>query len=173
MNKQNIRPTANQLKVGRECGWSGEELERGYGVFQDSDNEPEYIARIDDMGTFESDEEAAKQATKDGYQLLSRSFVGHEVAEQYGLLTCNWLDTPHNRLLVSKYKDIGFTEWCPDCENESDYTEKELIKIQETHVCVCKHCGKTILACALCDTNEVNCSKCPFEKNLKEAIKND
>ena len=105
MTNENIRPTKEQIKLGRENGWSGKELKYGYGIFQDGDEDFKYVARIDDMEVFSNDIEAAKQAAKDGLKFLElTNKQGKAIWCDYGHLPATILDTAHNRKLLKKIK---------------------------------------------------------------------
>ena len=55
---KDIRPTDEQKRIGKEKGWSGKELHNGYCIANSDDwGNINVIERIDDMGTFDSDEE--------------------------------------------------------------------------------------------------------------------
>lgn len=77
------RPTEKQRKEARENGWGAFEHKHGYGVFQDSEDDFSYIARIDEMGVFSGDSAAAKQAQKDGYKLLSLTCKQKQMIRKY------------------------------------------------------------------------------------------
>ena len=63
-----VRPNEKQREAGEDWDWGEFEVDHGYGVFQDGEDEPAYIAKIDDMGVFENDEAAMEQAIKDGFK---------------------------------------------------------------------------------------------------------
>lgn len=100
MNK-NIRPTAKQTEEALQ-EWGAFEAMHGYGVFE-TQSGVLYIARIDTMGVFDGDGDAARQARRDGFRLLPsklykktpKSFTDTEY------VTPNtWLDTLSNRKLL-------------------------------------------------------------------------
>lgn len=45
-------------------------------------------------------------------------------------------------------------EWCDNCGQET-----EILDTGGN----CKHCGKHLLPCSLCDMDKVKCSKCKYE----------
>lgn len=96
-----IRPTKEQKKLGREWGWDDFAVKYGYGIFQDDENDFEYIAKIDDMGTFSSDLDAVEQAKRDGYKFLK--VTNKDLEDSYGsCIKGNILDTSFNRELLEK-----------------------------------------------------------------------
>lgn len=46
------------------------------------------------------------------------------------------------------------TEWCSNCENETE------IELEGGH---CKHCGKWLKPCSMCDMDKVNCTLCNYK----------
>lgn len=89
-----MKPTEDQIATGIEFGWSKKEAETGYGIFtSDYGNGATHIEKIDVMGTFESDDEAAEQAEKDGVKIIRDLELpeGHQA---------NYIDTPENRELL-------------------------------------------------------------------------
>lgn len=58
---------------------------------------------------------------------------------------------------------ITVTELCPYCMNEA---EVEIEKGEMSSIC--PHCGQHLLLCSLCDNDIVDCSKCPFERKVKQ-----
>ena len=79
-------------------GWTREDAERGYAIFtSDYGNGAEHIQKLDDMDVFEDDEEAAKQAEKDGIKLIHDMKFDDENTAAY-------IDTPENRELL---KDLA------------------------------------------------------------------
>ncbi|MBO7691027.1 MAG: hypothetical protein J6T10_00150 [Methanobrevibacter sp.] len=96
-----IRPTKKQQRIGKENGWNDFEVKHGYGVFQDDEDDFEYIAKIDEMGTFDSDLDAVKQAKRDGYKFLK--VTNKDLEDSYGsCIKGNILDTSFNRELLEK-----------------------------------------------------------------------
>lgn len=90
--------TDNMIKEAIEAGWSEEDAHRGYSIFEsDFGNGATHIERIDEMDVFESDDEAAKQAEKDGIKII-RDMKFSE--EHYA----NYIDTLKNRELL---KDLA------------------------------------------------------------------
>lgn len=78
----------------------GETGLRGYAPFHGgvtvNDQEPEYIARLDDFGIYDSDIEAAKQAKKDGIKLIPYK----EQPKKGDLKYYRFTDTPENRRIL-------------------------------------------------------------------------
>lgn len=48
------------------------------------------------------------------------------------------------------------TEWCPCCDTE--------VVIPSFGVSFCPNCGERILPCSMCDTDYIDCNRCPYEK---------
>ena len=94
-----IRPTAEEIEIGLDNDWDLKEAIKGY--TKTGSNElldgVEVVERIDVMGTFDSDYEAASQAKKDGISMLPINDYERnldEISKSYvGLFT----DTPTNR----------------------------------------------------------------------------
>lgn len=86
--------TPNMVKDAIDAGWSEEDAHRGYAIFvNEFGNGAEHIERIDEMDVFDSDEEAAEQAEKDGIKIIrDMKFEGEDL--QY------YIDTPENRELL-------------------------------------------------------------------------
>lgn len=93
--------------------WTQEELERGY-VIASSDygNGALHIERIDEINKFNSDEEAAIQAEKDGIKIIrdTNLLLNKEDMAFY-------IDTPENRELLNKIsltqKSPNIFDYCP------------------------------------------------------------
>ena len=92
------RPTARQIKAGKEEGWGGFELSHGYGVFLTRDRMYE-VEMISDMGTFDDDEEAARAAAEDGLPIIPEN----ELPEAFEYRWFGWIDTPENRQRIHEY----------------------------------------------------------------------
>ena len=90
--------TEEMIMDAMDNGWTREDAERGYAIFtSDYGNGAEHIQKLDDMDVFEDDEEAAKQAEKDGIKLIhDMKFDGENTAD--------YIDTPENRELL---KDLA------------------------------------------------------------------
>ena len=73
---------------------------RGYAPFHGgvtvNGQEPEYIARLDDFGIYDSDIEAAKQAKKDGIKLIPYK----EQPKSDDLKYYRFIDTPENHRIL-------------------------------------------------------------------------
>lgn len=83
--------TEEMVQNALDSGWSEVDARRGYGIFTaDFGNGVEHIELINEMEAFNSDEEAAEQAEKDGIKIIRNlEFLdGHE-----GF----YIDTPENR----------------------------------------------------------------------------
>ena len=103
-----IRPNKKQKALGRGNGWDGMALERGYDYFQD--DQLIYIARIDDMMVFESDDDASEQANRDGIptiHLTQRQYDKLiENTNESGVSYNNIVDCEENRKFLRDYKII-------------------------------------------------------------------
>lgn len=87
--------TEKMIKEAIEDGFLEEDARRGYGVFtSDYGNGATHIERLDIMGAFESDREAAEQAEKDGFKIIHDINLPEEHQASY-------IDTPENRELLS------------------------------------------------------------------------
>ena len=90
--------TEEMIMDAIDDGWTREDAERGYAIFtSDYGNGAEHIQKLDYMDVFEDDEEAAKQAEKDGIKLIHDMKFDDESTAAY-------IDTPENRELL---KDLA------------------------------------------------------------------
>lgn len=89
--------TEGMIKEAMEAGWSEEDARHGYAIFSsDFGNGATHIERIDEMDVFDSDDEAAMQAEKDGIKIIrDLKFQSGHVA--------NYIDTPENRELLKEF----------------------------------------------------------------------
>lgn len=88
------RITPEMIEDVLEGGWCEADAHRGYSVFtSDFGNGALHIERIDEMGVFESDDDAAEQAERDGIRIIKdmKFSEGH---------CANYIDTPENRELL-------------------------------------------------------------------------
>lgn len=146
-NQKAVRPTAEQIVDGVESGWDFDDVCRGY-IESTNDFLPNVltILRIDDMMVFESDEDAAKQAEKDGIKLIPKTelhFSRDDDARYY-----RYVDTVENRKLLQEagilkeqkniseetelYKKSGLTDFNSSTvmfisDNYPDYTRSNTI----------------------------------------------
>ena len=76
----------------------GETALRGYGVFTCSVREMplEHIESIDELGVYEDDHEASKQAEKDGIKILETHFINEPFCYYNGTV----IDTEENRKML-------------------------------------------------------------------------
>ena len=75
-------------------GWSEEDAKRGYGVFSSNfGNGATHVEKLDCMNIFDSDDDAAKQAEKDGMKIIRDLELPERDKAHY-------LDTPENRALL-------------------------------------------------------------------------
>ena len=89
--------TKDMIKDALEGGWCEADAHRGYSIFtSDFGNGALHIERIDEMDVFDSDDEAAMQAEKDGIKIIrDLKFQSGHVA--------NYIDTPENRELLKEF----------------------------------------------------------------------
>lgn len=109
---RNIRPTKEETEEALEDGWDEFEATHGYGIFQNDDEDFEYISRIDSMHIFDGDVEAAYQAKRDGQKFLDKLITKAE--ERYIVNDSNCsddivsakqiIDTPHNREVLERIR---------------------------------------------------------------------
>ena len=128
-----VRPDLEQMQSGSEEGWGWEEITTGYGEFQNPDKNfkggytPQFISKIDDMGVFETDSEAAAQWEKDtgGHILQERvdMWIGDEDLEYY-----SYPDIPENRRIM---KENGWLLEQPLEFDFSEFTEKDFNRIRD------------------------------------------
>lgn len=71
---------------------------RGYAIFESDDFSGEHIEKIDEMGIYEDDLEAGKQAEKDGISLIP----AEELPKDYPYNCYRFIDTPENREVIKK-----------------------------------------------------------------------
>lgn len=107
-----IKPTEEMIQAGIEWGWSREEAERGYTVFDFDQTGLLEINRIDCVfiGTGDdryddvTDEDCAREAERSGFckiipvSELPESMVYDGVDRRY----FGWVDTPENRENIRK-----------------------------------------------------------------------
>lgn len=127
-----IRPNAEEMQIGSEEGWKFDEFTKGYALFQNSDSTlkggvtPKFISKIDDMGVFESDGDAAVQWEKDTHGKLIQEresmWIGDEDLEYY-----SYPDTPENRAIL---KENGWLLEHPLKFDFSEFTENDFYKIK-------------------------------------------
>lgn len=91
--------TEEMIAIAMEDGWSEDNAKRGYAIFTGTlGNGAEHIEKIDSIDAFESDEEAAKQAEKDGIKII------HDITFDESNIGY-YIDTPKNRQLL---KELGY-----------------------------------------------------------------
>lgn len=127
-----IRPNAEEMQIGSEEGWEFDEFTKGYALFQNSDSTlkggvtPKFISKIDDMGVFESDGDAAVQWEKDTHGKLIQEresmWIGDEDLEYY-----SYPDTPENRAIL---KENGWLLEHPLKFDFSEFMENDFYKIK-------------------------------------------
>ena len=58
-------------------------------------------------------------------------------------------------------EDYDFEETCPHCDHSNKVKWDK-----KSHTFICECCGERILLCSLCNMDEQQCGKCPYEKEL-------
>lgn len=79
--------------------WKAEDCNKGYAIFDYDGTGLLEINKIDDVGAFESDEEATEQAIKDGIKIIPVE----ELPESFNRRYLGWIDTPENRKRIEEY----------------------------------------------------------------------
>lgn len=88
------------IKEAIKEGWAEEDARKGYSIFtSDYGNGATHIEKIDDMDAFESDDEAAEQAERDGIKIIHDLELPEEHRAAY-------IDTPENRELLKDLVEI-------------------------------------------------------------------
>ena len=105
-----IKPTKEQIKNGMEWGWSKEQCERGYDIF-DYDGTgmlnieaiyDVYCSTNDDEGY--NDEECAREAVRSGFcKIIPINKLPKNFPYKYYI----WIDTQENRKAIEKYCNRG------------------------------------------------------------------
>lgn len=124
-----VRPNEEQIERGEENGWTGFELAHGYGVFQDDENSPLYIARIDDMEVFDGDAEAMEQAIKDGFSRFELSDVQRDyIMKETHALPETIIDCAENHEILDKIVECVKEGKCDEdkCECEDEELLEEI-----------------------------------------------
>lgn len=78
-------------------------MSRGYEVTDFDGKGMLEIQKIDALSGFESDEEAVKQAIKDGVSIIPVE----ELPDNFDRRYLGWIDTPENRIRIEEYCNIG------------------------------------------------------------------
>lgn len=102
--------------------WGCEQVNKGYGIFEFSNTRMLEICRIDEVGAFESDEQAVEAAIKDGVKIIPVA----ELPETFDRLYLGWIDTPENRREIETYAKIYAYE-CLENRLENLYGESNKI----------------------------------------------
>lgn len=88
--------TEEMIKEAIKEGWAEEDARKGYSIFtSDYGNGATHIEKIDAMDAFESDDEAAEQAERDGIKIIHDIELPEEHRAAY-------IDTPENRKLLAE-----------------------------------------------------------------------
>lgn len=101
------KPTNEEIEIGMYWGWSKEQAERGYEIFDYDGTGLLIIEGIYDVFSGDcDDEECAREAERSGYckiiplNELPKNFMidGYNASEWFG-----WVDTPENRKAIEEY----------------------------------------------------------------------
>lgn len=108
-SKEDIEELAGE--VLEEC--LEEDIKKGYGIFDFDRTGMLEIEKIDSLAFFEDDEEATKQAIKDGVKIIPIE----ELPENFNRKYLGWINTPENRKAIEDYCKIQIVE-SDDVEQE-------------------------------------------------------
>lgn len=106
-------------------------------------------------------------AFADGYATCNDYILGSvETEDQYPfhmsfdeLNVVNWIDGCLERIEKDiKCEEHDLEEICPHCSHVNKLKWDRISRRIK-----CQNCGEEILLCSLCDMDEVECSKCPYE----------
>ena len=103
-----IKPTEEQIECGMEWGWSREQCERGYDIFDYDGTGLLEINRIDDVfvgfgedgSTEVDDNDCAVEAERSGF---CKIIPIDELPENFNRRYFGWIDTPENRNNIKKW----------------------------------------------------------------------
>lgn len=79
--------------------WGIEDCNKGYSIFDYDNTGMLHIEKIDDVAAFESDDEATKQAIKDGIKIIPIEELPENFDEKY----LGWIDTEENKKAIKEY----------------------------------------------------------------------
>ena len=79
-------------------GWGADLVNKGYDIFSFDGMGIYEISRIDDVNAFATDDDAVKQAIKDGIKIIPVE----ELPETFGRRYLGWIDTPENRARIAE-----------------------------------------------------------------------
>lgn len=79
--------------------WGVEPCIKGYSIFDFNGTGMLEIEKIDSLCIFDDDEDAVKQAIKDGIKIIPVN----ELPENFDRKYLGWIDTPENREAIQKY----------------------------------------------------------------------
>lgn len=86
-----------KIQEALEEGWTKEECEKGYGIFESNfANRAKHIEKIDCLEMFEDDFQAAKQAEKDGIKLIKN------LPKDWEYSCVPFIDTKENRKKIEE-----------------------------------------------------------------------
>ena len=63
------------------------------------------------------------------------------------------------KVISTPYMDFGGTEYCPDCDDTTDYTLFGPV--------TCKHCAKQLFCCDICPVNQESPVRCSYDEKTK------
>ena len=101
--------------------WGAELCNKGYDVFEYGSSNLLEILRLDEVGAFEDDEAAVKQAAKDGVKFIPVN----ELPENFDRKYLGWIDTPENRDAIRKY-----------CEGNAEEKEETTVETKEKAILI-------------------------------------
>ena len=81
--------------------WGIENCNKGYAIFDFNGTGLLEINKIDDVNAFEDDNQATKQAIKDGIKIIPIN----ELPENFDSKYLGWIDTEENRKAIKDYCD--------------------------------------------------------------------
>jgi hypothetical protein len=104
-----IKPTEEMILTGLEDGWTREECERGYTIFDYQFTGMECLMRIDSVYVQTeydvTDEDCAIEAQRSGVCKITpvNELPKHMIVDDCDLRTYVWVDTEENRKRICEY----------------------------------------------------------------------
>ena len=96
------KPTKKQIEYAMREGYSREEAERGYAIFN---YDGTGMLEIEAIGGIGYDDDAAIEAERSGF---SKIIPVDELPENFDRRYFGWVDTPENRKAIQDYCDEYF-----------------------------------------------------------------
>lgn len=98
------KPTKEQIEFAVENGWSKEQAERGFDIFNYDGRDLFEVQRIDEEWAFDAneitDEDCAREAERTGF---CKIIPVDELPENFNHRYFGWVDTPENRKAIKEY----------------------------------------------------------------------